>query len=133
MVLTETLDLTQRYSEIHFKDAPVPATLRGRAPTVTGDVERQLQLANLIQIHEMVGAMEKAFEITMEWMFDRYSFGRPLASYQELKHRCADMKTDRGRARYRQTRLPVTSKTTATGLASTRAPRRRTSVSTPSR
>lgn len=28
----------------------------------------------------------------MEWMFDRYSFGRPLASYQELKHRCADMK-----------------------------------------
>jgi alkylation response protein AidB-like acyl-CoA dehydrogenase len=25
--------------------------------------------------------------------FDRYSFGRPLASYQELKHRFADMKT----------------------------------------
>ena len=25
-------------------------------------------------------------------MFDRYSFGRPLASYQALKHRCADMK-----------------------------------------
>ncbi len=46
----------------------------------------------MIQLHEMVGAMEKAFEITMEWMFNRYSFGRPLASYQELKHRCADMK-----------------------------------------
>ena len=28
----------------------------------------------------------------MEWAFDRYSFGRPLASYQELKHRFADMK-----------------------------------------
>jgi alkylation response protein AidB-like acyl-CoA dehydrogenase len=40
----------------------------------------------------MVGAMDKAFEMTVEWAFDRYSFGRPLASYQELKHRFADMK-----------------------------------------
>ncbi len=31
--------------------------------------------------------------MTVEWAFDRYSFGRPLASYQELKHRFADMKT----------------------------------------
>ena len=46
----------------------------------------------MIQLHEMVGAMEKAFEITVEWLFNRYSFGRPLASYQELKHRSADMK-----------------------------------------
>jgi alkylation response protein AidB-like acyl-CoA dehydrogenase len=31
--------------------------------------------------------------MTVEWAFNRYSFGRPLASYQELKHRFADMKT----------------------------------------
>jgi len=31
--------------------------------------------------------------MTVQWAFDRYSFGRPLASYQELKHRFADMKT----------------------------------------
>ena len=37
--------------------------------------------------------MQTAFEMTVEWAFDRYSFGRPLASYQELKHRFADMKT----------------------------------------
>ena len=36
--------------------------------------------------------MDKALEMTIEWAFDRYSFGRPLASYQELKHRFADMK-----------------------------------------
>jgi alkylation response protein AidB-like acyl-CoA dehydrogenase len=29
----------------------------------------------------------------LEWGFDRYSFGRPLASYQALKHRYADMKS----------------------------------------
>jgi alkylation response protein AidB-like acyl-CoA dehydrogenase len=31
-------------------------------------------------------------EFTIQWAFDRYSFGRPLASYQALKHRFADMK-----------------------------------------
>ena len=41
---------------------------------------------------ETVGAMQRAFDMTVEWAFDRYSFGRPLASYQELKHRFADMK-----------------------------------------
>ena len=36
---------------------------------------------------------QAAFEMTVEWGFDRYSFGRPLASYQALKHRFASMKT----------------------------------------
>jgi alkylation response protein AidB-like acyl-CoA dehydrogenase len=31
--------------------------------------------------------------MTLAWGFDRYSFGRPLASYQALKHRFADMKS----------------------------------------
>jgi alkylation response protein AidB-like acyl-CoA dehydrogenase len=68
------------------------SALVGDASSVGDDIEWQLQLTNLMQIHEMVGAMEKAFETTVEWMFNRYSFGRPLASYQELKHRSADMK-----------------------------------------
>ncbi len=40
---------------------------------------------------ESVGAMQTGFDMTVEWAFDRYSFGRPLASYQALKHRFADM------------------------------------------
>jgi alkylation response protein AidB-like acyl-CoA dehydrogenase len=31
--------------------------------------------------------------MTVEWATDRYSFGRPLASYQALKHRFADMRS----------------------------------------
>jgi alkylation response protein AidB-like acyl-CoA dehydrogenase len=31
--------------------------------------------------------------VTVQWGFDRYSFGRPLVSYQALKHRYADMRT----------------------------------------
>ena len=37
--------------------------------------------------------MDVAFDMTMDWAFDRYTFGRPLASYQALKHRFADMKS----------------------------------------
>jgi alkylation response protein AidB-like acyl-CoA dehydrogenase len=37
--------------------------------------------------------MQAAFDMTVQWAFDRYSFGRPLASYQALKHRFADMKS----------------------------------------
>jgi alkylation response protein AidB-like acyl-CoA dehydrogenase len=93
VVAAQGLDLTRRYAEIHFEDVQVPRTaLLGTASSVVDNIEWQLQIANVIQLHEMVGAMEKAFEITMEWMFNRYSFGRPLVSYQELKHRCADMK-----------------------------------------
>jgi alkylation response protein AidB-like acyl-CoA dehydrogenase len=93
MVAAQGLDLTRRYSEIHFEDVRIPrASFVGDESSVEDDIEWQLQVTNVIQMHEMVGAMERAFEITMEWMFNRFSFGRPLASYQELKHRSADMK-----------------------------------------
>ena len=36
--------------------------------------------------------MQTAFDMTVQWAFDRYTFGRPIASYQALKHRFADMK-----------------------------------------
>ena len=37
--------------------------------------------------------MDAAFTMTLDWAFDRYTFGRALASYQALKHRFADMKS----------------------------------------
>jgi alkylation response protein AidB-like acyl-CoA dehydrogenase len=87
------LDLTRRYAEVTFADVRVPVSAQlGEAATTAADIERQLELALVLQLAEMVGAMDRAFGITVEWAFNRYSFGRPLASYQELKHRFADMK-----------------------------------------
>ena len=63
----------------------------GVAGEAAGDVGRQLRIALSILNAEAVGAMQAAFDMTVEWSFDRYSFGRPLASYQALKHRFADM------------------------------------------
>jgi alkylation response protein AidB-like acyl-CoA dehydrogenase len=89
----QSLDLTRRFATVRFDGAVVPqSAVVGAVGDAGPDVQRQLQIANVLQCAEMVGAMDKAMEITIEWAFDRYSFGRPLASYQALKHRFADMK-----------------------------------------
>ena len=88
-----SVDLTRRFAEVRFDDVEVPASaVVGQPGTAAQEVERQLNVACVIQLAEMVGAMDVALAMTIEWSFNRYSFGRPLASYQELKHRFADMK-----------------------------------------
>jgi alkylation response protein AidB-like acyl-CoA dehydrogenase len=90
----QSVDLTRRFSVVDFADVRVPLeSVVGDAGRARHLVDRQFQLALVILNAEMVGAMERAFDMTVDWAFDRYSFGRPLASYQELKHRFADMKS----------------------------------------
>ena len=90
----ESLDLTRRYGRVELSGVRVPASAAVGVPgEAAADVERQLQLVLVMQLAESVGAAETVFDFTLEWAFDRYSFGRPLASYQEIKHRFADMKT----------------------------------------
>ena len=87
------LDVVRRFARVEFADVRVPSSsiVAGDAP-VADDVEQQLLHALVIRSATLVGAAERVFEFTVEWAFDRYSFGRPLASYQALKHRFADMK-----------------------------------------
>jgi alkylation response protein AidB-like acyl-CoA dehydrogenase len=88
------VDLTLRFSVVKFDNVRVPASaLLGAVGSAKADVELQLQHALVILNAQAVGAMQAAFDITVEWAFDRYSFGRPLASYQALKHRFALMAT----------------------------------------
>jgi alkylation response protein AidB-like acyl-CoA dehydrogenase len=88
-----SLDLVRRFAQIRFDQVAVgqDAAL-GVAETTVADIEHQLQTVAVLQCAEMVGAMDRVFEFTLEYAADRYSFGRPLASYQALKHRFADMK-----------------------------------------
>jgi alkylation response protein AidB-like acyl-CoA dehydrogenase len=89
-----TLDLTRRFASVSFENTAVPlsAVLGEPGPATEAEVERQLQVALVVQLFEVVGAMDRAMEYTYNWLFDRFSFGRPLASYQALKHRFADMR-----------------------------------------
>ncbi len=87
------LDTTRRFARLELDDVRLhPSSLVGTAGEGARAVEWLTDLAVTIQLAEMCGAMQWAFDTTVEWAFNRYSFGRPLASYQEIKHRFADMK-----------------------------------------
>lgn len=87
------LDLSRRFARITFDDVKLPASaVVGSLGGADELVELQLQVALAIQLAETVGTMDRALDMTLDWAFNRYSFGRPLASYQEIKHRFADMK-----------------------------------------
>jgi alkylation response protein AidB-like acyl-CoA dehydrogenase len=88
----QTIDLTRRFSVVTFDDVRVSAdAVIGTAGQAAADVDRQFLTYLVVLNAESTGAMQTGFEMTVEWAFDRYSFGRPLASYQALKHRFADM------------------------------------------
>jgi alkylation response protein AidB-like acyl-CoA dehydrogenase len=89
----EGLDLVRRFAEVRFDGVAVPASaVVGTVGGAAADVDRQVQIALVLLCAEMAGAANRVFEMTVEYAFDRYSFGRPLASYQALKYRYADMK-----------------------------------------
>ena len=87
-----SVDFTRRFAGVQFRDVQLPrSALLAEGPAASSAVERQLQLAMLLQCAETNGALERAFEFTVEYMRDRIAFGRPLASFQALKHRLADL------------------------------------------
>ena len=89
-----SVDLTRRFDAVTFDDVRLGAdALVGTAGAATADVEQQLLWALVVSTAESVGAMQTAFDMTLEWTADRYSFGRPLGSYQAIKHRMATLKT----------------------------------------
>lgn len=91
---TWTLDLVRRTARIDFDGVAVPAgAVTHTGPAATAAVRAQLHTAAVLTAAEIVGATEVALEATLGWLNDRFTFGRPLASYQALKHRMADSKT----------------------------------------
>jgi alkylation response protein AidB-like acyl-CoA dehydrogenase len=87
------LDLVRRHAEIRFEDVRVPTSaVVGVLGGASLSFERQIQTTLVLQCAEIVGAADRVFDFTVQYAFDRSSFGRALASYQALKHRFADMK-----------------------------------------
>lgn len=54
-------------------------------------VARLLDRAAVLMAFEQLGAASRAFEITREFVMGRYAFGRPIGSFQAIKHRLADL------------------------------------------
>ncbi|MGE0217951.1 acyl-CoA dehydrogenase family protein [Mycolicibacterium sp.] len=88
----DCVDLVKRYARVQFDGVEVAESAAVGTPEhTTVIVERQRQIALVLQCAETVGILDAVLKMTNQWLLDRHSFGRPLASYQALKHRAADM------------------------------------------
>jgi alkylation response protein AidB-like acyl-CoA dehydrogenase len=87
----ESLDLSRRFAEVRFDGTTVPASaVLGEPGGVGALLERQLAVAATLTAAESVGAMDHEFELTVQYAKDRIAFGRPIGSFQAIKHLLAD-------------------------------------------
>lgn len=92
ITLHPVLDLSRRYAAVTFDGVRVPGSAVVGRPDPSGRaIEHQLQVAVALQVAELAGMVAQVLAVTREYLGDRYSFGRPLDSYQALKHRVADL------------------------------------------
>ncbi len=89
----QSVDLVKQYARVHFDGVEVERGAAVGTAAEAGElIDRQSQVAQVLQCAEVIGILQTVFDFTVAWALDRYTFGRPLASYQALKHRFADMK-----------------------------------------
>jgi alkylation response protein AidB-like acyl-CoA dehydrogenase len=84
------LDLTRAFCTVGFDDVEVPASaLVGPAGDVAA-IERQLDVACVLTAAESIGAMDRDFNVALDYAKARTAFGRPIGSFQAIKHLLAD-------------------------------------------
>jgi alkylation response protein AidB-like acyl-CoA dehydrogenase len=87
-----TLDLTRKQATVDFRDAP--ARLVGQRDGAAPAVRRSLDLAALALAAEQAGGAGRLLEMSIDYAKLRYQFGRPIGSFQAVKHKLADMAFD---------------------------------------
>jgi alkylation response protein AidB-like acyl-CoA dehydrogenase len=84
-----TLDLTRAMAVLTFDQ--VPAAMVGADGQAGRLMSRVLDLACVALAAEQAGGARRCLEMSAEYARTRYQFGRPIGSFQAVKHRCADM------------------------------------------
>ena len=88
-----SIDMVKNYARVRFDGVEVDETAAVGLPEQSPDViARQSHIAQVLQCAEVVGILDTVLAFTIQWGFDRHSFGRPIGSYQALKHKYADLK-----------------------------------------
>ncbi|MER5428101.1 acyl-CoA dehydrogenase family protein [Streptomyces sp. NPDC002588] len=84
-----TLDATRAMARLTLED--VPATLVGADGAGGRVMARVLDLATTALAAEQAGGARRCLETSTEYARTRHQFGRPIGSFQAVKHKCADM------------------------------------------
>lgn len=83
-----TMDPTRKLATITFAGTP---TRRLGSADPASIIARLREIAWAALAAEQVGAADRCLELTVEYSKSRVQFGRPIGSFQALKHRMADM------------------------------------------
>ena len=85
----ESLDMTRKLASIELSGTP--ARLVAAEGSAREVVARTLRLGAVALAAEQVGAAQKCLEMSVDYAKLRVQFGRPIGSFQAIKHKCADM------------------------------------------
>jgi alkylation response protein AidB-like acyl-CoA dehydrogenase len=90
--LLETMDMTRKQAEIVFDEVRVPASgVLGEPGSGWSALAATLTRAVVALAHEQVGGAHRCLDMAVEYAKARVQFGRPIGSFQAVKHKCADM------------------------------------------
>ena len=84
-----TMDQTRKQARLEYAD--VDGTLIGTDGGGWGVLSQVLDLAAVALATEQVGGGQEVLEMAVQYAKDRVQFGRPIGSFQAIKHKCADM------------------------------------------
>jgi alkylation response protein AidB-like acyl-CoA dehydrogenase len=84
-----TMDQTRKQARLEFSDTP--AALIGTDGGAEPGLTKTLDLAAVALAAEQVGGAQRVLDASVEYAKTRIQFGRPIGSFQAIKHKCADM------------------------------------------
>jgi alkylation response protein AidB-like acyl-CoA dehydrogenase len=87
-----TLDLTRKLATVTLRDVRVPPEARlGEPGSGALALRKTLDLARIALAAEQLGGAQRCLDMSVEYAKVRTQFGRPIGSFQAIKHACADM------------------------------------------
>jgi alkylation response protein AidB-like acyl-CoA dehydrogenase len=86
----KTVDMTRRLCHVKFDGVKAEGMI-GKVDEGWPILSRTLNIATAALATEMVGTAQKALDLSVEYAKTRVQFGKPIGSFQAVKHKCVDM------------------------------------------
>lgn len=87
-----TMDMTRPQGEVVLRDVRVSADARlTGADDAEAALAQALHRAAILLSNELLGVAEAAMDYSVEYAKERVQFGKPIGSFQAIKHKCANM------------------------------------------